>query len=451
LRSDLEGGTVVNARFRKLLEARFRQWSVGHAVAALSAASLLGLSLGPEPASAQSIEYGGPSVTANGTAIETSIACPASDTPISGVIAGCVSLEGVTTADGFAFASSRSGVPARVVATLSGSILTIAVKGTTITGPAAPAVLTLVVSANFTVAGSCTACPAGTAMSGFFFPPPEGESPAGDNIQVAAVATGKIINGKPLGDKDAFTPVSLPSICAGTGTDCVFTASDNIASFGDRISQGVQCGEIIGIAAVAAAQQQIQQLSTCSLTATIRVTLANPGDTVHLPVSVAQVTPDVANNDPDAAAAILDGALLAPMTLSPNTKLHIKPTEYKLTSVLTLGVGSNGIDPSNEFVTLRVGAVSRTIPAGSFHAIREGKSRRVRFAFQGTIRGVALKADITRVSEDVFGIKVHAKGVDLTGTTNPVPVEIVIDDDRATDAVIAKIKRNGSESEEDED
>ena len=434
----------MDARVRQVLERRFRQWSVGHALAAFSAAALLGLSVGSEPAHAQSIGYGGLSVTANGQFIGTSIACPASDIPTGGA-AQCVSLDGATTTDGFSFATCFGCTgPARAVAAVSGSIMTISVREITITGPATvPAVLTLVGAASFIIEGACTACPAGGAMSGFFSGG-SATSPSGDTIQLAAVANGKIINGKPLGDKDAFTPVSLPSLCAGTGSGCVFTASNTTDWFADSISQGVPCpgGSIL----VAAADVAVAPLATetffseCSLSVATMVKFTNPGESVDLPVSVAQVTPDVANNHPDAAAAILDGALLAPAALS--AKLEIKPSRYELKSVLTLGAESNGLDPMHEFMVVRVGNSSITIPAGSFHTIPNDKFGHARWALEATIKGVLLEAQITSFDAAHWGLKVEAQGVNTTGITNPVPVEIVINDDHVSPTLVtAEIKR----------
>ena len=430
----------MSAQLRQVLERRFRQWSAGHALAAFSAAALLGLSVVSEPAHAQSIGYGGLSVTANGQSIGTSIACPASDIPTGGV-AQCVSLDGATTTDGFSFATCfRCTGPARAVAAVSGSIMTISVKEITITGPdTAPAVLTLLGSASFIIEGECTACPAGGAMSGFFSGG-SATSPSGDTIQLAAVANGKIINGKPLGDKDAFTLVSLPSLCAGTGSGCVFTASDTTDWFADSISQGVPCprGPII-LAAADVAVAPLATDSECSLSVATMVKFTNPGESVDLPVSVAQVTPDVANNHPEAAAAILDGALLAPAAIS--AKLEIKPSGYELKSVLTLGAESNSLDPMHEFTVVRVGNSSIRIPAGSFHTIPNDKFGHARWAFDGTIKGVGIQAQITRFDAAHWGLKVEAKGANMTGTTNPVPVEIVVNDDHVSPTLVrAEIK-----------
>jgi hypothetical protein len=276
-------------------------------------------------------------------------------------------------------------------------------------------------------------------MSGFFSGV-SATSPAGDTIQLEAVANDKVINAKPLTDN---TPVSLPSNCAGTGAaDCIFTASNTVDSFADSISQGVPCpgGSIIVATASDVVAQQAEEtfFSNCSLSVTTRVKFNSPGDSVDLPVSVAQVAPVVANEDPAAAAAILDGALLAPIALS--AKLEIRPSAFHLKSFLTLGAGSNGIDPMHEFIVVRVGSFSITIPAASFHAIPNDKFGHLRWAFEKTIKGVALQGQITRFDASRWGLKIDAQGANLAGATNPVPVEVIINDDRGSQTVTAEIK-----------
>jgi hypothetical protein len=62
---------------------------------------------------------------------------------------------------------------------------------------------------------------------------------------------------------------------------------------------------------------------------------------------------------------------------------------FEVDARFALGAASDGINPIAEKVTIQVGNISLTIPAGSFTQNRQGN-----FRFEGTINGVALKAAI---------------------------------------------------------
>ena len=73
--------------------------------------------------------------------------------------------------------------------------------------------------------------------------------------------------------------------------------------------------------------------------------------------------------------------------------IDIEDGELEIIVSLTLGAGSNGIDPPAEIVSLQLagdtGAFSLTIPSGPLKKDRSG-----RFAFQATINRVRLQASI---------------------------------------------------------
>ncbi|MGZ4955628.1 MAG: hypothetical protein ACXV8Q_10990 [Methylobacter sp.] len=107
-----------------------------------------------------------------------------------------------------------------------------------------------------------------------------------------------------------------------------------------------------------------------------------------------------------------------------------------LLSNFALGKDSNGINPTNEAVTLKVGNVTMTIPPGSFHKNRLGQ-----FNFVGEIDDRWIEILITSGSNR-FGFQAAAYGVDFTGgVQNPVPVQLIIGNDSGNTSVKAIVQK----------
>jgi len=107
-----------------------------------------------------------------------------------------------------------------------------------------------------------------------------------------------------------------------------------------------------------------------------------------------------------------------------------------LLSHFTIGESSNGINPTNETVTLKIGNVTMTIPAGSFHKHRHGV-----FTFVGQIDNMSIEAHITPLDRNRFGFEAAAYDADVSGIKNPVAVELTIGNDSGVTSVEAIIKR----------
>jgi hypothetical protein len=107
---------------------------------------------------------------------------------------------------------------------------------------------------------------------------------------------------------------------------------------------------------------------------------------------------------------------------------------FAVEAIFRLGPGSNGIDPLAEDVTIKVGAVSWTIVAGSFRHHGIGG-----FIFNGQIGSARLAALIKPLRDGRFGFVASAKGAALGEIENPVAIGIVIGDDAGTTEVIAKL------------
>jgi hypothetical protein len=126
-----------------------------------------------------------------------------------------------------------------------------------------------------------------------------------------------------------------------------------------------------------------------------------------------------------------------------NLDLAVGPSarqdSFDLRGTFTLGASSHGIAPLTDAVSLTLaggtGAVTVTIPAGSFTRTGNGG-----FAFEGTIDGVALEAQIRPIRGNQFTFTAEGTGVNLTGIANPVAVTLTIGDDSGTTTVTAEIK-----------
>lgn len=108
--------------------------------------------------------------------------------------------------------------------------------------------------------------------------------------------------------------------------------------------------------------------------------------------------------------------------------------EFDVRATFTLGPGSDGVQLLSEPVTLELGTFSTTIPAGSFHDDKRGG-----FTFQGTLDGVRLDVSLRQRRQGGFDLRAAGGDVDLTGTTDPVPVTLVIGDDGGTATVAPKV------------
>jgi hypothetical protein len=121
---------------------------------------------------------------------------------------------------------------------------------------------------------------------------------------------------------------------------------------------------------------------------------------------------------------------------------------FKVKGTVTLDENSDGIDPAGQGVVVRVGTSAITIPAGSFTEKGSGK-----FKFKGPINGADVKMEIKQIYTDTFRFKVEAKGVDLTGTPNPLGIGLAIGNDRGTAMIRlkGKLKFKAEREVEDDD
>ncbi len=134
--------------------------------------------------------------------------------------------------------------------------------------------------------------------------------------------------------------------------------------------------------------------------------------------------------------AILEAANQAFATFKPEVEIKLprgaNNDSFEVEAFFTLGAGA-GIAPLTEDLTLKVGPYSTTIPAGSFKEKKRG------FKFKGVIDGVRVAARIQPRARGGFKFEAEGRCADLTGTVNPVTVELTIGEDVGSATVKADI------------
>lgn len=111
---------------------------------------------------------------------------------------------------------------------------------------------------------------------------------------------------------------------------------------------------------------------------------------------------------------------------------------FQLKAKFTQGAGAEAIDPVTQPVKLTVGTYTVTIPAGSFRALRDGA-----YVFEGAIDGTELRVHILQTEANSYRVHVDAACVDLTASSNPVPVSLYIGQNNGATEVTADFERRG--------
>jgi hypothetical protein len=126
-------------------------------------------------------------------------------------------------------------------------------------------------------------------------------------------------------------------------------------------------------------------------------------------------------------------ALFANFVCKVDIDIHEKPKAgpnddtFNLDCDFSLGSGSNGISPVSELTTLSVGSVTIILPPNSFKD--KGKKKEGPFQYKGTMSGIKLDIQIKPQGGPAYRITAEGKNANMSGTTNPVPVQLTIGDD----------------------
>jgi YVTN family beta-propeller protein len=128
-------------------------------------------------------------------------------------------------------------------------------------------------------------------------------------------------------------------------------------------------------------------------------------------------------NAPGAIAIVPAPSIFPPLRAFKVSKLHIHVDDrfFDLRSELLLDVSSSGVGPDKQPIRLQVGPFITTIPAGSF--FKHGHDD---YRFEGDIDGVHLSVTIKQIGASRYDFDATARGVSLTGVTNPVQVSLNI-------------------------
>jgi hypothetical protein len=103
------------------------------------------------------------------------------------------------------------------------------------------------------------------------------------------------------------------------------------------------------------------------------------------------------------------------------------PRRLEVEGRLTLGSGSNGIDPTTEAVTLQLGPWTATIAPGLFQSRPAGD-----FVYTGVVGGVALRARLVPRGAGTYTFQFVGSGQLGSGFTAPLSVSLTIGDDSGT-------------------
>jgi hypothetical protein len=110
--------------------------------------------------------------------------------------------------------------------------------------------------------------------------------------------------------------------------------------------------------------------------------------------------------------------------------IDVRHGAFAVAGTFTLGAAGNGIAPLTESVRLRVGTFQESIPGGSFRPNGFGG-----FQFRGVRNGVSLIVTVQRLLGQRYAFSAVGWDANLTGTANPVTIQLVVGDDTGSDAV----------------
>jgi hypothetical protein len=108
-----------------------------------------------------------------------------------------------------------------------------------------------------------------------------------------------------------------------------------------------------------------------------------------------------------------------------------RPAWFEVTTRFKLSADGDGIHPMKESVTLQLGSSTITIPAGALHSFRNG------FNFSGKIGAVYLTAELKILNKGGYRFTAKGSGIDLTGTSIPINVGLIIGNDQGSVKLVA--------------
>jgi hypothetical protein len=107
-----------------------------------------------------------------------------------------------------------------------------------------------------------------------------------------------------------------------------------------------------------------------------------------------------------------------------DAQVEVESGEFEVRGTFALGANSNGINLFKEDTVVSVGALTRTIKAGSFKQERRGKIR-----YTETSKDSALEVTIKIVGNNKFDLKIEGFGLNVPKTVRPDEVTLKIGDD----------------------
>jgi hypothetical protein len=128
-------------------------------------------------------------------------------------------------------------------------------------------------------------------------------------------------------------------------------------------------------------------------------------------------------------------AWIAFSSFAADAKIHGgKKPSFSLNATAAPAANGYAINPPIQDLFVAFGTYSFTIPAGSF--VYDAKH--AMYNFSGVVQNVSLSARIVPQSNGTFVLSITGNGVDLTGNSNPIPLELHVGSDVGKTTVVAQ-------------
>ena len=108
---------------------------------------------------------------------------------------------------------------------------------------------------------------------------------------------------------------------------------------------------------------------------------------------------------------------------TPEVEINQRHKRFEVKGTFTLGLFSNGIDPPNEDLLLKLNDYELIIPAGSFEEDDD------EFEFEGMLGHQRIKAELKNIDGDQWTFEIKGRNAPVSGIENPITVVLEFEND----------------------
>ncbi|MFM0632630.1 beta-propeller fold lactonase family protein [Paraburkholderia xenovorans] len=116
-------------------------------------------------------------------------------------------------------------------------------------------------------------------------------------------------------------------------------------------------------------------------------------------------------------------------SFAPKVKLAPRSKAFAFDATFTLAATASALTPQTQSMTLTVGGLTLTIPAGS---LQQKDSQGKRYFFAGTINNTRLTVFLEGTNLGPYRLSVKGEDCDLSGTENPLPIALTMGNNNGT-------------------